>query len=340
MRQHHFRVAGMCVLVMALAAHPASSESQTRLMRMIQLDGLPDNKVPVITSVAIQPGGNVLATAGDDHVVRLWDISTGKLLKELRGHEDWVTTVSFCSDGSELITGSRDRRVLLWNVRNGELTGRLGKHEHPISKVVVSEKHDRVAITAFRAPIKVYDLAQQKLLGSLTCPCNDMRAVAFSQDLRFLAAGGRTGQIRVWDLRARSRVDIRAHPRRVWAVVFTQDNRLISAGEDASIKVWDMQTGQQTHRLMKSSGKVLAMKMVGTNELAAAGADNVIRLFDLRDDQPHSILRGHTGSVAGLDYRDNTLISGSFDTTVRVWSVVNRHTTAQRIPTVTTTKSQ
>ena len=335
MRQRNIKIACICMLSVAIATDRASSENQPRLMRTIQLDGLPDNRVPVITSVAIQPHGDLLATAGDDHVVRLWGINDGMLVKELRGHQDWVTAVSFCGDGSQLITGSRDRRVCIWDVGTGKMTGQLGTHERAISKIIVSDKADRVAIAAFRAPIKVYDLATRRLQGTLSCPCNDMRAVAFSQDLRFLAAGGRTGQIRVWDFAAGSKIDIKAHPRRVWSVVFTSDNRLISAGEDASIKTWDVHSGEQLHRLMGSSGKVLAMQIVGDDELAAAGADNVIRLFGLRSDRPHSVLRGHTGSVAALDYRNGTLISGSFDTTVRVWSLMTPQATAKQLRSTT-----
>ena len=78
------------------ATHANAAELQPpRLQRLIQLRKLPSERIPVVSALAIQPSGNVLATAGDDHLVRLWDFRTGELIRRLSGHEDWVTAVAF-----------------------------------------------------------------------------------------------------------------------------------------------------------------------------------------------------------------------------------------------------
>lgn len=321
----------ICFVVLLLATSPiTAAEIGAVLERKIQLSGLPNDEVPVVSAVAIQPHGQLLATAGDDHIVRLWDLRDGRLVRELKAHRDWVTTVSFCSDGAELITGSRDRQVLIWEAASGRMKARLGTHRHPISSIAVSQDKDRVAVAGFRAPLKVYDLASGKLLGALSCPCTDMRAIAFSPDMSFIAAGGRTGKLRIWNLKNGKTVDIDAHPRRIWSIAFTPDNHLISAGDDVAIHVWDSETGERIHRIANKSGKVLALMMIGDDQFAAASADNVIRLFELNASAPYAKLQGHTGSIGALDFRDNKLISGSFDTTVRVWSLLDMNATANR----------
>ena len=57
--------------------------------------------------------------------------------------------------------------------------------------------------------------------------------------------------------------------------------------------------------------------------MAVGGSDNVIRLWDLASRQEQNRLVGHTGTVAALawDATANTLLSGGFDTTVRVWQI-------------------
>lgn len=296
--------------------------SHARLERTIRLQGRSNQKVPVITAVAIQPDGHLVATAGDDHVVRLWDIRNGQLVRELKGHRDWVTAVSFCGDGAELVTGCRDRRVLIWDVATGRMTGSLGTHKSPITAIVVSEQRDKVAIAGFRAPLKIYDLASGKLQGTLTCPCDDIRAVQFSPNLRYLAAGGRQGNLRIWNLKTGKSVDVPGQQRRIRSLVFTPNGeQLVSAGEDRAICVVDSQAGKLAHRIPVSSGKVLSMAMLDRHHVAAASSDNMIRIFRLDGDAAISVLKGHTGSIAGLAARGNTLISGSFDTTVRMWSL-------------------
>ena len=328
---HRKTLATLCVLT-TLVSTPVvtlAANFGAELEQKIQLRGLPNDEVPVVSAVAIQPGGSLLATAGDDHIVRLWDRQDGRVVRELKAHQDWVTTVSFCDDGSKLITGSRDRFVFVWEAATGRLIGRLGTHDRPISRITVGGE-DKVAVAGFRAPLKVYDLRRGRQLGSLNCPCNDMRAIAFSPDMSWIAAGGRTGKVRVWNLITGKKIDIEAHPGRIWSVMFTPDNRLITAGEDVAIHVWNVESGQRTHRIENHSGKVLAMKVIDRDHFVAASADNVIRLFDLNEPDAHEELRGHTGSIGALDYRDNKLISGSYDTTVRVWKLLRSLASTQQ----------
>lgn len=321
------------IAIMAiLLAGTACAQRSVELEGMIRLNGLPDEEVPVVSAVALQPGGQLVATAGDDHIVRLWDVRTGKLVRELGGHDDWVTTISFCRDGSRLLTGGRDHRVIIWDAATGRQLGELGSHQQAITSIVFSRENDRVAITGFQSPLKVYDLATRKLLGQLACPCTDVRATAFSDDMRFLATAGRTGKLRVWDLQNGTRIDIQAIPRRVWQVLFTPDNKLLVGGEDEIISLWNPSSGEIVSSFNYGSGKVMSLEWLDNKSFAAAGADNTIRLFSIDRPKPYAVMTGHTGSIATLDYRNQTLISGSFDTTVRVWSIKGNTSTERHDP--------
>ena len=54
---------------------------------------------PVVTALAIHPGGGQLALGGDDHLVRIWDLREKRQTRVLAGHSDWVRTVSFSPSG-------------------------------------------------------------------------------------------------------------------------------------------------------------------------------------------------------------------------------------------------
>jgi WD40 repeat protein len=51
-------------------------------------------------------------------------------------------------------------------------------------------------------------------------------------------------------------------------------------------------------------------------------SDNRIHIWDVKNGKEEARLLGHTGSVSGLDYQaaTGTLISSSFDTSVRIWN--------------------
>jgi WD40 repeat protein len=93
---------------------------------------------------------NMLASGGDDGIVRLWDVSginqQQKPMRELQGHSDLITSVAFSSDGSQLVSGSFDNTVRLWSTASGKLLKMLGQGYHvafhPNGKQVASCSDD------------------------------------------------------------------------------------------------------------------------------------------------------------------------------------------------------
>lgn len=69
-----------------------------------------------VTSVAISPDNRFLAAGSLDHVVRVWDLQSGKLLDKLRGHNDSVYSVVFVPGGKQILTGSLDKTLKIWDI--------------------------------------------------------------------------------------------------------------------------------------------------------------------------------------------------------------------------------
>ena len=95
-----------------------------------QLSGF-DGRVP---RVAFSPDGTLLAAKGgyDNHVVKVSNVSTGKLLftLPLPGRKDDIEEIDFSPDGPELMTSS-DKTVMLWNTKNGGLLATLEDAQMP-----------------------------------------------------------------------------------------------------------------------------------------------------------------------------------------------------------------
>jgi hypothetical protein len=67
------------------------------------------------SEVALSPDGRWLVTGGDDQVVRVWDLATEKVYKELAGHEGAVERLAFSADGKVLVSGGAEGTALVWD---------------------------------------------------------------------------------------------------------------------------------------------------------------------------------------------------------------------------------
>ena len=63
------------------------------------------------------PTGRSSASAGDDRMVKIWDVATGREICTLEGHTRQVYSVAFSPDGRWLASGSEDESVKVWNAR-------------------------------------------------------------------------------------------------------------------------------------------------------------------------------------------------------------------------------
>jgi WD40 repeat protein len=75
------------------------------------------------TGLAFHPEGRLLATASLVQTIRIWDLTTRQVLRELRGHSDAIVCVAYSPDGRWLASGGDDLSVRLWDATTGSLAG-------------------------------------------------------------------------------------------------------------------------------------------------------------------------------------------------------------------------
>lgn len=70
-----------------------------------------------ISALAMSPDGRYLASAGEDLVINLWDLGSGRRIKRMLGHAATVYSMAFSNESSMLVTGGADWTVRCWDVK-------------------------------------------------------------------------------------------------------------------------------------------------------------------------------------------------------------------------------
>ncbi len=290
----------------------------------VQFDPLePGRSPPVVSAIASSADGRFIAAAGDDHAIRLIDCETRKIARTLEAHTDWIQTLAFSRDTRELYSGGDDGRVLRWD-HVDQRTGRdIVKLPFAIRSISVSTEQRLLAVAGFGELVGVWDLAAGKWRYQFSCPGGDQRCVKFSPSGTKLFSGGRDGEIRVWSLATGELIaNYSGHAGRIHTAACSSDERLItSVGEDRKLLRFDIVANRVVVEREFRGAKLLAMCLINDNLVAIAGSDNSIRIYDLLADAEIGRLLGHSGSISVMSTCGELLVSGAFDTTLRIWDL-------------------
>ncbi len=320
--------------LMALTATWVSGEETTknrnvgdaiRVQRIPPLKGMKES--PVIAAIALNLQAEEFAVAGDDHSIRIIKQSNGEEVAVLRGHRGWIQCLEYSEAQGVLVSGSNDGEVWLWDQKRNWKGTRIQRFSNGITALAFHPDGQRLAVAAFNSLPVLIDKSGLKL-SQLQQGCLDTRCLIFSPDGKSLAAGGRDGRLRVWEVGDREltletpTIEAKLHPRRIHALAFSTDGTVVySAGEDQDLVQYDRSIQQERSRITLRSLKALSLALISDQYVAVGGADNSIRIVDMAQKSECSRLVGHQGSVVTIRCRGDELISGSFDTTIRRWSI-------------------
>ncbi|KAF6836258.1 periodic tryptophan protein 2 [Colletotrichum plurivorum] len=241
------------------------------------------------------PGSNLLVAGFSNGTFGLYEMPDFNMIHTLNISQNDIDFVTINKSGEWLAFGaSKLGQLLVWEWQSESYILKQQGHFDSMNSLVYSPDGQRIVTIADDGKIKVWDVESGFCVVTFTEHTSGVTACEFSKKGNVLFTSSLDGSVRAWDLiRYRNFRTFTAPTRLSWSCMAVDPSgEVVAAGslDSFDIHIWSVQTGQ---------------------------------LLDQ--------LSGHEGPVSALAFTPNgdSLISGSWDRTARVWSIFSRSQTSE-----------
>ena len=226
--------------------------------------------VAIVRGIAFTPDGKQLVSAGEDKVIRVWDLASGKTVRTMRGESilgspGKIFAMALSPDGKWLAVG-------------GDMANFTG------AKLPDNEEVQT---------IRLYDFESGKLVALLKGHTDIVRSLAFSPDGSKLISGSSDNTAIIWDTGVQSGVQVpepkllhrlEGHKADIFSAVFSPDgSRAVTASFDKDLRLWQVSDGSQIALMAGHSDKVFRLAVAPDGTIASADISGAILLWDGRN---------------------------------------------------------
>ena len=266
--------------------------------------------------ISFSPDSRFLAAAGNGGMVTIWDVATRTPIKPIQASSNRIDAIAFHPSGKEIAVvssvtfGSTQGTISLLEVPSGQVKRPIRSGTIVFSIAYSPDGRWLAAgMVGVTAPhfIRVLDASSgERVSPDLMGHLLPVFTLAFSPDSRWLVSGGDT-TVKLWDVSTwRLEQDLSGHSMSVKSVGFTQDGRrVISAGEDREVKIWDPFKAREILSLNGHRDEIPTMAMTSRGSLISGDASGDLRIWDasfLAVHEPLFTLRGHSNRIGALTF--------------------------------------
>jgi hypothetical protein len=222
-------------------------------------------------------------SASEDGTVNIWELGNSKPIKSLP-HESAVRALALQKDQKWVATGDRAGTVYMWNLQLDIPVKRI-QHGSSVNAVAFTSDGLSIITAGSNKTVNVWNATTGERRYTLEGHRGPVYSVATSNDVEnpLTVTAGWDNIIRVWDDQGTLLNELKGHNSDVWSLSFCNLNcMLASAGEDGTIRVWDIKTGKQVDMIRAHKPVATVVRFTHDNlSLISGGRDGYVRLWDL-----------------------------------------------------------
>ncbi len=279
-----------------------------------------------VASAAFSPDGAHIITTSNDKSARVWDATTGTILRELKGHESEVTFATFSPDGGRVVTASKDKTARIWDAKTGIILRELKGHESEVTFATFSPDGTRVVTASKDKTARIWDAATGTTFAKLEGHNDYVSSAAFSPNGALIVTASHDRTAHIWDAtRGVALSELKGHNQFLTYAAFSPDgSRVVTASGDGTARIWNIKENAVLFKLEGHSGAVrwAAFSPDGAR-VATASDDKTARVWNATTGTTLATLEGHGASVVTAAFSPDgaSVTTASNDGTTRIWDV-------------------
>ena len=281
-------------------------------------------------TITFSPDGTLLASAGGDSNIRLWNIATQEQIHAFTAHNSAVRSIDFGPDGTFLASASYDGTVRVWNLEKKRQVAALDIKkltEHNPTQVIFSPNGSLVAIAVYNGQLILWDFQTQKILRQIDHQLS-FPEIALSLDgktLLSIASTDNRGDLKFWDVETGKQIAIQQNTQN--RVLTTHPNRNIVASfnwwHPTPVRLWDVSLKTELAQLPVEGNVYSVAFDPVSDQFALITGGTTIQIWDIATQKLVREKETHIGGISSLTISPNgdTFATSHSDYSVRLWDI-------------------
>ncbi|WVZ61376.1 hypothetical protein U9M48_011265 [Paspalum notatum var. saurae] len=312
---------------MFAALKKGSSDHNSESLKGLSLSEVGNNRTSnnKVVCCHFSTDGKLLASAGHEKKVYLWNMDTFKIDTKIEDHTNFITDIRFKTNSTQLATSSSDGTVRLWNAadESGTLQTFHGHSSHVTSVDFHPRLTEVLCSSDDNGEIRFWTVGQTASSHVFRVKQGGTGRVRFqprSGQLLAVAAGSMVNIIDV-EKQANLPSPLKGHNSEVNSVCWDENGEFVASASQDTVKVWSVASGTCIHEL-RSHGNQYQSCIFHPRypKVLIVGGYQTLELWSLSDNQRNPI-QAHEGLVAALAHSPFTgmIASASHDRCVKLW---------------------